>query len=183
MPADRPASGPSRRLIAGVAGVVALLLALPALFVTNRTPSVAPGIYFTPPAWTPGLGAPGPGDLVMACPPDVPLLDTAIARGYIEASDACAAGTMPFLKRIVAVPGQSVRLDTTGLWVDGARVQPAPPTTDSRGRPIQPAYTQVRLGEGALWLGSDIERGFDSRYLGPFGPELVRGRAFLAVPF
>lgn len=182
-PTDRPPAGLSRRFVATVGVAIALLLLLPWLFSVNYTTSVPPGLYLTPPTWTPGLGAPAPGDLVVACPPAGAALSSALARDYIPPSEACASGATPFLKRVLASPGQTVRLDTTGLWLDGARALPPPPTTDSQGRPIQPAYGEVTLSADALWLASDAERGFDSRYLGPFALEDVRARAFLAVPF
>ena len=178
-----PAAGPSRRFIVTVGVAILLLSALPWLFSVNQTESVAPGVYFTPPIWTPGLGELAPGDLVVACPPAGEALELALVRGYVPASLECASGARPFLKRILAVPGQTVRLDTTGLWIGGERALLAPPTTDSRGRAVEPAYADLELPPGALWLGSDAERGFDSRYLGPFQAGDVRARAFLAIPF
>lgn len=181
---DAPSrSGPSRRLIVAVGLAVSAFLLVRMVVTINLTESVPRGAYLVLPPGTPGLDAPAVGDLVVACAPALALVDTALARGYLKPSGACPSGATPLLKRVFATSGRTVRLDTTGLAVDGRRVQPAPRTADSAGRPLPPGYIDVRLGPGELWLASDSERGFDSRYLGVFGPELVRARAFPIVHF
>ncbi len=164
-------------------GVLAVVVAVSLFVRLNLTPSVETGLYLRTPEWL----APGPpeaGDLVTACAPVGDAARTALARGYLRRTrTACASGVIPVLKRVQGVGGQTVTVDTDGVFVDGRRIREAPPTADSDGRPLEPAYGTWRLEPGELWLGSDIPNGFDSRYFGPFGPEQLRGRARLLAPF
>ena len=179
---DRPRSGFSRRWLAFYVAVPVLAVLAGVFLTVNRTPSVRPGLYLVVPE---GLarGEPAAGDLVVACAPAGEAVRVALERGYLPPGEACASGASPLLKRVVATGGQTVALSERGLAVDGRRVGLPPPTADRGGRPLRPAYGTRTLGPGALWLGSDIPNGFDSRYLGPLPPALRRARAWLLVPF
>lgn len=172
----------ARLLFLAVAALTAV--AMVALFLrVNLTPSVETGLYLRVPEWAAG-NAPAVGDLVYACAPEGPAAALALERDYLRpTATACASGVVPVLKRVVAVGGQTVRVNSVGLFVDGLEVAPAPPVEDSGGRPLRPRYGTWPLEDGALWLGSDIPNGFDSRYFGPFEGESVRGRARLLVSF
>ena len=165
-------------------GAVLTVVAVVGFFLrVNLTPSVETGLYLRVPEGL-ATGAPEVGGLVFACAPRGEAARVARDRAYLRRTrTACTSGIVPVLKRVVAVGGQTVEVRDDGVFVDGRRVADAPPTSDSQGRPLQPQYGEHPLGPGELWLGSDIPNGFDSRYFGPFGPDLLRGRARLLAPF
>lgn len=165
------------------AAAVLVAIAGVALFLrVNTTPSVQTGLYLRVPEWM-ASGEPQVGDLVMACPPDGEAVVVALEREYLQPSQTCEAGIVPVLKRVVAVGGQTVEVREDGLFVDGQRVADPPLTADSQGRPLVPLYGSWPLGEGAVWLGSEIPNGYDSRYFGPFARDLREGRARLLASF
>jgi conjugative transfer signal peptidase TraF len=143
----------------------------------NGTASVPIGWYFHPPA----PAQIERGASVLACL-EGEAARFAIRRGYLSRrpySLDCAAWIAPMLKRVLAVPGDTVRLYPGGLFVNGIPRRPAPPTVDRQGRRVQPRYGTHVLGEGTYWLASDISCGYDSRYFGP----VRRAQVFrLAVP-
>ncbi|MEM1116459.1 MAG: S26 family signal peptidase [Bacteroidota bacterium] len=178
MPDAPPAPGFSRRWFVFVGAVLAVVLLVFLFIRRNDTPSVPEGVYLRLSEWM-MPGEPAVGDFAMACLPDAEAAFVARERGYLdEAPWACASGVVPVLKRVAAVEGQTVEVTEAGVFVDGARVGEAPPTADSQGRPIAPAYGMYRLGAGEAWLASDIPNGYDSRYAGPLVPE---ARAWLLV--
>lgn len=176
-------SGFSTRWLVALGLVLAVVVVVGLFVRVNTTPSVQTGVYLRVPEWL-ARGEPEAGDLVMACAPPGEAADTAREREYLRRTrTACAAGIVPVLKRVVAVAGQTVEVTERGVAVDGRAVGPAPRTFDSDGRPLQPAYGTHPLGDGELWLGSDITNGYDSRYLGAFARDLREGRARLLVAF
>lgn len=131
--------------------------------------SLPPGLYRT-------VNAPlTHGVLVAVCLPDT-LIDTAWDRGYGNPG-FCPGGLAPLLKKVVAMPGDTVRVEAAGLSVNGI---PIPRTQrrdlDSEGRPVPMieagAYT---VGTGGLWLVSNYRsRSWDSRYFGPLHLDRVQ---------
>jgi conjugative transfer signal peptidase TraF len=145
----------------------------------NTTPSMPPGIYLRLPL---GAERPAAGDDVFACMPPGPDARLALERGYIPRGVwPCASGGVPLLKHVLAAEGETVVVGPRGVYVGRRLAGPAPPSSDSLGRPLRPRVGEWRLGPGELWLGSDIVNGYDSRYLGPISSDLVLGRARLLV--
>ena len=164
----------SRRWIAFGVGWAILVAALSFFIRVNTTPSVAPGVYLRLHGTPIKLG-----DYAVACPTPGWETDVALERGYLRAKRfTCDGGTIPLLKRVVAVSGDTVTVNGEGVFRNGTYVAPAPPAQDTDGRPLWTRYGQWVLPEGHLWLGSEIPNGFDSRYLGPFSPEQVVSRAW-----
>ena len=165
------------------AAVLAAVVGVGLFLRLNLTPSVETGLYLRVPEGM-ASGEPAVGDLVYACAPVGEAADVARERAYLRRTrTACASGIVPVLKRVVAVGGQTVEVGEGWVAVDGRRTAPPPPTFDSDGRPLQPAYGEWTLGAGELWLGSDIPNGYDSRYFGPFERDLREGRARLLAAF
>ncbi len=99
-------------------------------------------------------------------------LSAAVVRGYLSANT-------PMLKRVLAVPGDTVELRNNGIAVNGAYAEHCVLLSqDSHGNILSVTPTPLTLREGFYWLSSDPERGFDSRYFGPVGKQDLSHRAF-----
>ncbi len=120
----------------------------------------------------PGLREPKPGDIIIFKYPEDPSRD--------------------FLKRCVAVGGQTVEIRNKKLYVDGKRF-PDPPKVKydssrmSRGRILSKKRERVgdnygprKLKEGELFmLGDNRDNSQDSRFWGPLPMENVLGKAVI----
>ncbi|OCB03461.1 hypothetical protein BBC27_07820 [Acidithiobacillus ferrivorans] len=156
----------------------------------NLSPSEPMGIWSVTPI-TPGTRLSGTllsgtrlhiGEVVTLCPP----LPHGYHYGWLEdkahAANACADGRAPFLKTIVAGPGDMIRETGQGVAINGH------PLPDSRPLPFTTSKPQVRLPQwrgtvtlkaGQFWAygAGDPRFSFDSRYWGPFRQAQVRGVA------
>ena len=106
------------------------------------------------------------GDLVVACPPEM-AARLSVERGYVFSAGKCPGGSFPFMKKIVAVPGDRVRVADIGIFVNGILVRNSSPRkVDSRGNPVPGilGYNKVTSG---YWLVSSYSKlSYDSRYWG-----------------
>lgn len=171
----------SRRWLTSYAALAVLAVGAGLFVRVNTTPSLPRGIYLRLPL---GSRPVAPGDDVFVCMPAGAAARLAVERGYVSASTRdCASGAVPLLKHVLAAEGDTVRLDSSGVFVRGRRIGPPPREQDRAGRPLRPVYGRWALSPGALWLGSDIVNGYDSRYLGPVPTRLVLGRAVRLVRF
>lgn len=111
------------------------------------------------------------GSLVEVCVPPWPNVMT--QRGD------CPFDTMPLLKPVAAVEGDTVQIGPAGVAVNGRWVARPVPPEESFVAPVprMPDGTyRVRIGE--VWLLTDHhERSFDSRYFGPVSLDWIRGSA------
>ncbi len=151
------------------AALLLLPLALPPLFSAghlrlNRSGSLPLGLYREARSLPVTYGA-----YVSACLPAA-LARLGRSRGYLPGGGRCPEGSLPILKRVVALPGDRVRLGGTGLVVEGV---PIPGTgrlaLDRQGRPI-PGLPEgcYRVPPGAAWVaGNARPNSWDSRYYGP----------------
>ena len=160
-------------------GVAALVVAAGALFGVrvNTTPSLPRGLYA---ASALGERPVARGDLVAACPDTAAVrrLDRYWTNGRCPGGARRPDGVRPLAKPVAAVPGDTVRVDRTGVWV-GERLLPAsaPLVRDRAGRPVQPALGVHVLGPGEYWLHSGrVSTSIDSRYTGPVRRVLERLR-------
>jgi conjugative transfer signal peptidase TraF len=146
----------------------------------NLTDSLPMGLYRAVP------DSPTHGSLVSVCLPD-DLAALAKDRGYGRPG-SCPGGIAPLLKRIVAIPGDTVLITESGLTVNDA---PIPNTTrlvrDSEGREIP----MIEVGtyqtvQGELWLiANHSTRSWDSRYFGAIPMDRVQSvmRPLLMLDF
>lgn len=96
-------------------------------------------------------------------------------RGYLP-HGSCPQGLAPMLKPVAARAGDTVTIDAKGMAINGLQVIDGPlPTTDSKGRPLQPvAPGTYRIEPGTLWVLSTYNpRSLDSRYIGPIQADTV----------
>jgi conjugative transfer signal peptidase TraF len=133
-------------------------------FIWNASASVPIGLYAIRPA-----GVLHVTELVVVRPP------TALAT-FLDTRRYLAKG-VPMLKRILALPGQTVcRTDRT-ITVDGV-VMGVALDRDSRGRPL-PTWQGCRvIADDQLFLMNwQSEDSLDGRYFGPLPASTIVGRA------
>lgn len=152
-------------MLCGVVPLVSTIGAKPApAYIWNVSESVPPGLYRLQSADTLIVT-----ELVAVLPPE-PLL-TFLADGrYLPRG-------VPMLKRVLALPGQTVCRNGTTITVDTIEVGEAL-ERDGRGRPL-PVWQGCRvIAEGELllmnWQSADS---LDGRYFGPIPAFAVIGRA------
>jgi signal peptidase I len=108
----------------------------------------------------PGLRGPAPGDVIVFEYPQNPEQD--------------------FIKRVVAVAGDTVEMRERQLWVNGAPVAD-PHATYSLGGVLQSVrFGPVTVPGGSVFvMGDNRDESADSRFWGPVPMENVKGLAFI----
>ncbi len=152
-------------MVVGVAVVTFTMGAKPTpRFVWNASESVPLGLYSVEP-----IGKLAVTNLVVAVPPE-PLATFLADRGYLPLG-------VPLIKRILALPGQSVCRSELAISVDGIDMGAAR-ERDRRGRPL-PVWQGCRLvAEGQVFLMNwDEPASLDGRYFGPIPLSAIVGRA------
>lgn len=158
-------------------GVLAVVVAVGSGVRVNTTPSLPRGLYV---ASAVGGRPVARGDLVAACP------DTSAVRrlGRYWTGGRCPGGlgrpdgVRPLAKPVAGLPGDTVRVDSAGVWV-GEGLLPAsrPLLRDRAGRTVRPRFGVHVLGPGEYWLHSGrVPTSIDSRYAGPVRVVLERLR-------
>ena len=126
------------------------------------------------------------GDIVVFdCPPGAgceeqpdDALPTRIVKAVAEALLLRQPDVEELIKRVVALPGESVEGHDGHVWIDGRRlVEPyLPPGT------LTSDFGPVSVGEGELWvMGDNRANSSDSRVFGTIDQDAVVGRAILRV--
>jgi signal peptidase I len=109
--------------------------------------------------------------LVRTLKAEVPL-----ERGDIVMVNPRQADELPFLKRVIAGPGDRV------AWIDHAILVNEEPTAErfrAAGAQVLRTYLQTQLGEGEYFLvGDNSANSFDSTSFGPVRRDEIVGRAF-----
>ena len=163
----RRGHAPRAILALGLLGLCAIGLPLvgrPApRLIYNASTSAPIGLYRVLPA-----GLIRRGDLVLARTP-TSVRDLAAERGYLPAS-------VPLVKRVAAMAGDSVCVRNRAVSIDGLHVADQL-ATDAAGRPL-PVWTGCRtLGPDEIFLlMADVPGSFDGRYFGPVPVSAVIGR-------
>ncbi len=159
-----------KRFVLTVWGVFALV----AVFIlsgarVNSTASFPRGLYWK-------INAPlKKGELVIFCPPQNPVFDTAKERGYIGAG-FCPGGYREMIKKIVATEGDRVTISEKGVAVNGVPIFNSKPSTEDRAGRLMPHYeTDCTLKDNQVLLMSDYNPlSFDGRYFGPINRAQIR---------
>jgi conjugative transfer signal peptidase TraF len=142
----------------------------------NTTPSMPEGLWQVLPVNVNKLNR---GDIVLICPPKTQLFEMAYQRGYISRGN-CPSGYEPLLKRIIALPGDSVQVSESGLSVNGQSIPNSRPIKrDVYGKPLpQLAYGTYSIYQGSMWvLANTNPASFDGRYWGTLTMAYVVGVA------
>jgi conjugative transfer signal peptidase TraF len=152
-------------MFVGITVLVAPVVAEPVpLYVWNASESVPLGLYRLQPADRLFVT-----ELVAIKPPE-PLATFLDLNGYLPVG-------IPMLKRVLALPGQTVCRSGRTISVDNIDMGEAR-ERDSRGRPL-PVWRGCRVvGEDELFLMNWQSRdSLDGRYFGPIAASAVIGRA------
>ena len=85
---------------------------------------------------------------------------------------------LPLIKRVAAIPGDLVEVNTSGMRVNGSLWPHSVPLAhDQEGRSLRPyPFGVYRVPAGELWVMSNHPRGLDSRYFGPVSEANVISR-------
>jgi conjugative transfer signal peptidase TraF len=134
------------------------------LFIWNASTSVPIGLYRVQPATRLTVT-----ELVAVQPPDL-LAEFLDLNGYLPIG-------VPMLKRVLALPGQTVCRNGLTIAVDGIDVGDAH-ERDGRGRPL-PAWHGCRvIADGDVFVMNwQSAESLDGRYFGPLPASAVIGRA------
>ena len=161
------------RLVGGAMAGLAGLIGLAAGFGVrvNTSASLPLGLYV----------ARADGSLVSVCLQGQAAA-VAASRHYLL-TGTCPNGRAPVMKYIGASAGDTVRVDSNGVAVNGKRLANSTPhPLDSKGRamPMLAAAGgsyEVTLKNDQIWLNSSYNAGsFDSRYYGPVEKSQIRER-------
>ena len=136
----------------------------------NLTASIPAGLYRE--------RAPAPrvlrrGAIVLACLP-IEVAMFARSRGYLPRGN-CPGATMPVGKFVIATAGDTVTLSDSGIRINGELLEGSLPLLRDRSRRPLPNFARGRyiVAHGTIWLGSQSDAGFDSRYFGAVPSTLV----------
>ena len=116
------------------------------------------------------------GRLVLACLPPGKMADMAIERGYLPRG-FCPSGTLPLIKKLAAVGGDTLRFNQQGLSVNGGPViqNTQQLAIDPSGRQL-PIVSSAMVSTNSAFLISDYNaNSFDSRYFGEVPIENIEG--------
>ena len=121
------------------------------------------------------------GDRVFICPPSGPAVDLARERFYLPRG-LCPAGTAPLIKTVVALAGQSIRVEGQVIIDDVPLAASTVHAQDAEGRPMKPWMGGI-VPEGEVFLHSNFVGSYDSRYFGPLPAAGILGLAREVLTF
>ena len=91
-----------------------------------------------------------------------PIPHPSIGRG------SCPDGSMPLIKRVVGVVGDSVAITDAGIEVNGQPVPNSRPRDlDTKGSALPHLRGVFILKQEEIWVAGEHPNSFDSRYFGP----------------
>jgi len=91
--------------------------------------------------------------------------------------------TKDFIKRVVAIPGDTIEVKEGQLYLNGSLVQPPPGThyevpPDQRENSPRDIHEPLKLEPGQYFMmGDNRDRSYDSRFWGPITRDAIEGRA------
>ena len=119
-------------------------------------------------------------DLILFCPPEGPIILTALERNYIN-EGPCNAGTVPMIKRIAATAGYDVLLDEV-IFINGLPLSDT--IIQTQDRQLRPLTAFSHHGRHAFMLPPETvfvyseyapTHSFDSRYFGYVSMDNIHG--------
>jgi signal peptidase I len=191
-----PAGGPARALRLGLEVVALAVLAVVIAFVLQTV--VAQAFYIPSGSMEPQLEVgdrvvvskvsyrlhePRRGDIVvfdspLAVPGPQPALPVRMVERLLQAVGVQRPGDDEYIKRVVALPGETVAAVDGRVHIDGRPlVEPYLPAGTMTG-----SFGPEQVPEGQLWvMGDNRANSADSRRFGPVPRDEVVGRAILRI--
>lgn len=121
------------------------------------------------------------GDVIFICPPEAPVFELALKRGYLPRG-LCAGGTGPLIKKVAALAGQDIVIDGR-VRIDGRLLDHSElSAVDTKGRAL-PAFVGGVVPTGNVFLHSRFQGSYDSRYFGPVPATGILGLARHVLTF
>ncbi|HEX9763159.1 MAG TPA: signal peptidase I [Acidimicrobiia bacterium] len=128
------------------------------------------------------FGDPGRGDVVVFRDPASPEPDEsipeAVIRSILEAVGVRTRGAEDLIKRVIALPGETISIEENRVHVDGVPLaEPYLPEGTQ-----MPDFGPVTIGAAEVFvMGDNREFSFDSRRFGAVPIDDIVGRAFLVI--
>ncbi|AUW32845.1 conjugal transfer protein [Acidithiobacillus caldus] len=134
------------------------------------------------------------GDFVYFCPPvNRPAMQQAISGMWLLYAGPhggefhCADGLMPFMKEVVATPGQTVQITKQGVIANGKRLPNSKVVTsieDGKLKVIHVPYGTYTVPKGDFWDYAPGNFAYTSAYYGPVPIKNILGsiRPVLVIP-
>lgn len=164
----------NRRLIGvglGLLGLVGVAVVIGDRLVINPTASLPRGLY-----WAAGDRSIERGSFVAVC------VGNNEQGRFVKKYSNVTSGSCPdrygrILKVVRGVPGDAVRFDDTGVWINDRLIPHSQPVEKDRaGLPMPHPTGRVTLRAGEYILMGDHEKSLDSRYLGIFHDRQIQYR-------
>jgi signal peptidase I len=106
-------------------------------------------------------------------------------RGVLQAIGVAQPSTEDYIKRVIALPGETVETRNGEIWVDGQPLTEPYLSVRAIVSPGPAIIKPVKVPAGELWvMGDNRSNSQDSRFFGPIKRSKVIGRAILRIwPF
>jgi signal peptidase I len=153
----RPVANLALQLSVLAALIAAFFVRLPQVTGFSMEPHIRSGEYVVIDTFAYRIGSPRRGDIV----------------AFRHDGDARAV----FIKRVVGLPGDRIRIDRGGVYVNGARLdEPYVQHGDDR------SFAQITVPNASVYvLGDNRAQSEDSRFFGPVADGSLVGRAIAGV--
>nr|WP_023893564.1 conjugative transfer signal peptidase TraF [Francisella tularensis]AHB60782.1 Conjugal transfer signal peptidase TraF [Francisella tularensis subsp. novicida PA10-7858] len=112
------------------------------------------------------------GDIVEICLPDN-IANEGIQKGYIH-NGSCSNGSIPLAKKVLALPGDYVVMNETGITVNGQFYDYPQQFFDGFGHKIIPKDINGKI-DGFIVVGVGHKLSWDSRYYGEIPKNSIKG--------
>lgn len=128
----------------------------------NITTSFAPGLYKEVGGKDIHIG-----DLVVFCPPKKEAFTYGLSKGFIP-SGSCPGGTIPFIKKIAALEGDNISIDSfvyiNGIKQQNSDIQDSVPFNHKGG---------IVAKDHVFFLSDYNKKSFDGRYFGELNKNVI----------
>ena len=128
------------------------------------------------------LGEPQRGDVVVFRDPAQPEIDEsvpeAVVRSVLEAVGIRTRGSDDLIKRVIGLPGETIRIEDNHVMVDGVAIE-EPYLADDITMPDEGPF---QVGDDEVFvMGDNRPFSFDSRRFGTIPYDDLVGRAFVII--
>lgn len=120
------------------------------------------------------------GDLVLLCVDDIRYINIMYKLGIERADNECRGNTSYLLKRIIAIPGDTVIISDNGINVGGIHYPHSKFILSYNGINLLPQKPQqIKLKKEEYFVLGNSDTSFDSRYFGVVNGNQIVKKAIL----